>query len=60
MREPSLTIKPPMIEGSTFMASSTSLPPETARSDSLSAATLASVKAAALVTSARVTPRKAS
>ena len=45
MREPSLTMRPPMIEGSTLTSSSTSLPPETARSDSFSAAILASVKA---------------
>src|SRR5580692_5061008 len=57
MREPSLTIKPPMIEGSTFMSRSISRPPEAVRSESLSEATLASVKALALVTSARVTPR---
>src|SRR6202042_2928189 len=60
MREPSLTIKPPMIEGSTFMSRLISRPPEAARSESLSEAALASVKAVALVTSARVTPRDAS
>ena len=33
MREPSLTTRPPMIEGSTLAVSSTCLPPEAARSD---------------------------
>src|SRR5208282_3439137 len=60
IRDPSLTIRPPMIDGSSFKSRSTCRPPEAARSDSLSAATLASVRAAALVTSARVTPRCAS
>ncbi len=60
MREPSLTIRPPMIEGSTLTSRSTSRPPEAAFSWSLSAARLASESAIALVTSARVTPRLAS
>ena len=49
-----------MIEGSTLRLRSTSLPPEIDRSESLRAATLASVSGWALVTSALVTPRKAS
>ena len=50
MREPSWTISPPMIEGSTLTLSSTSLPPEIARSDSFSAATFSSESGVALVT----------
>src|SRR3984957_7374656 len=57
MREPSLTISPPMIEGSVFTDISTSLPPVTPFSASFSAATWESDRAAALVTSARATPR---
>src|SRR5208282_3432986 len=60
MREPSLTIRPPMIDGLSLTLRSTSRPPEAARSDSLSSAIWASVSAVALVTSARVTPRCAS
>ena len=57
MREPSLTTRPPMIAGSTLAVRRTSLPPEAARSVSFSAATLASLSGAALVTSACATPR---
>ena len=60
IREPSLTMRPPMIEGSVLVSSSTSRPPDAARSWSLSAATWSSVRTVALVTSARVTPRPAS
>ncbi len=42
MREPSLTMRPPMIEGSTLTSRSTSLPPEAALSCSFSAARFSS------------------